>query len=117
MARHRHPAFPKHVGFRGAIYLYDPAELSTWELKRRGTAVLKLLGAVIGVGLIGYSAALLHRSVAASWALVRLWRWLSGEAHHGKPITDAGWFRHGHRALTRPVTPPAGGTGRGGSAR
>ena len=62
--------------------------------------MLKLLGAVIGVGLIGYSAALLHRSVAASWSLVRLWRWLSGEAHHGKPITDAGWFRHGHRAMT-----------------
>jgi hypothetical protein len=38
MARHRHPAFPKHVGFRGAIYLYNPAELSTWELKRRGIA-------------------------------------------------------------------------------
>jgi len=62
--------------------------------------MLKLLGAVIGVGLIGYSAAHLHRFLAASWFLVRIWRWLSGEAHHGKPVTDAGWFRHGQRAMT-----------------
>jgi len=62
--------------------------------------ILKLLGAVIGVGLIGYSAAHLYRFLAASWFLVRIWRWLSGEAHHGKPITDAGWFRHGQRAMT-----------------
>lgn len=28
------------------------------------------------------------------------WRWLSGQSWHGKPITDAGWFRDGQRALT-----------------
>ena len=60
----------------------------------------KLVLAVAAVAAIGYSAAHLHRFLAASWFLVRIWRWLSGEAHHGKPITDAGWFRHGQRAMT-----------------
>jgi hypothetical protein len=32
--------------------------------------------------------------------LVALGRWFTGAAHHGKPITDAGWFRHGQRVLT-----------------
>lgn len=41
------------------------------------------------------------QATRASWLLVRIWRWLSGEAHHGDPITDAGWLRHGQRALTR----------------
>src|SRR6185503_908378 len=63
--------------------------------------ILKLLGAVTGVWLIGYGAARLHRFLAASWFLVRIWRWLSGEAHHGHPVTDAGWFREGKRAMTR----------------
>lgn len=35
-----------------------------------------------------------------------LWRWFSGEAWHGRPITDAGWRRPGRRALT--VTGHAG---------
>jgi hypothetical protein len=41
------------------------------------------------------------RALRASWLLVAIWLWLSGEAHHGHPVTDAGWFRHGQRALTR----------------
>lgn len=41
------------------------------------------------------------RILRAKWFLVRLWLWLSGEAHHGQPITDAGWFRPGQKALTR----------------
>lgn len=61
----------------------------------------KLIGAVIAVGVIGYILAGLQRSLAASWFLVRIWRWLSGEAHHGHPITDAGWFRPGQRAMTK----------------
>jgi hypothetical protein len=60
----------------------------------------KLVLAVAAVAAIGYIAAHAHRILAASWFLVRIWRWLSGEAHHGKPITDAGWFRHGQRAMT-----------------
>lgn len=60
----------------------------------------KLLLAVIAVAVIGYILARLGQSARASWFLVRIWRWLSGEAHHGKPITDAGWFRAGKVALT-----------------
>lgn len=29
------------------------------------------------------------------------WRWLSGAAWHGDPVTDAGWLRPGRKALTR----------------
>jgi hypothetical protein len=32
---------------------------------------------------------------------VLAWRFLSGAAHHGKPVTDAGWVRPGVKALTR----------------
>ena len=28
------------------------------------------------------------------------WRWFSGAAHHGKPLTDRGWLRPGRKALT-----------------
>ncbi len=62
---------------------------------------LRLLAAVAAVIAIGYTLAHLHRSALTSWFLVRTWRWLTGEAHHGNPITDAGWFRRGQRALTR----------------
>ena len=41
-----------------------------------------------------------HRMLVTTWFLVRLWRFMTGEAHHGKPITDRGWFRPGQRALT-----------------
>lgn len=42
----------------------------------------------------------LHRWAHSQWWLVRLGRFLTGEAHHGRPVTDAGWFRPGTRALT-----------------
>ena len=29
------------------------------------------------------------------------WRWLTGAAWHGDPVTDAGWLRPGRKALTR----------------
>lgn len=60
----------------------------------------KVLGAVVIVVAIGYWLSRFGRFTAAQWFLVRSWRWLSGEAHHGRPITDAGWFRGGERALT-----------------
>jgi hypothetical protein len=41
-----------------------------------------------------------HRWLVTTWFLVRLWRFLTGEAHHGRPVTDRGWFRPGLRALT-----------------
>ena len=41
-------------------------------------------------------------AIRASWFIMRLWWWLSGEAHHGKPVTNAGLFRRGEGpALTR----------------
>jgi hypothetical protein len=62
---------------------------------------VRVLGAVIVVAAAGYTLAKLGRFLRAKWFLVRLWLWLSGEAHHGQPITDAGWFRPGQNALTR----------------
>src|SRR5690242_11271900 len=60
-----------------------------------------VIGAVAIVVIAGYWLARIGRAVAAQWFLVRAWRWFSGQAHHGHPITDAGWFREGQRALTR----------------
>jgi hypothetical protein len=55
--------------------------------------------AVIALGVL-YLAFRFHRFLLTTWFLVRLWRWFTGEAHHGKPVTDAGWFRPGVKALT-----------------
>lgn len=57
--------------------------------------------AVIAVFWSGFILARIGRTFRAQWFLVRLWRWFSGEAHHGHPLTDAGWFRRGERVLTR----------------
>ena len=61
----------------------------------------RFLVAVAAVILAGYILAALHRWLASRWFLVFAWRFLTGEAHHGHPVTDAGWFRHGTKALTR----------------
>ena len=61
----------------------------------------RVIGALAIVGIAGYACFSLGRWVAAQWLIVRAWRWFSGEAHHGKPVTDAGWFRKGQRPLTR----------------
>jgi hypothetical protein len=61
----------------------------------------RFLVAVIAVIAIGYAAARIQRAVAQTWFLVRAWRFLTGEAHHGHQVTDAGWLRHGKKALTR----------------
>lgn len=60
-----------------------------------------VIEAVIAVAAASYILAKFSRILRAKWFLVRLWLWLSGEAHHGQPITDAGWFRPGQNALTR----------------
>jgi hypothetical protein len=62
--------------------------------------MLAVIGAVAIVGIAGYWLARLGRFVHAQWFVKRAWRWCSGQAHHGHPVTDAGWFRHGQRALT-----------------
>jgi hypothetical protein len=61
-----------------------------------GAAVI----AVTVTGLVLWLWFAVHRWVLAQWLLVRLGRFLSGEAHHGRPVTDAGWFRPGRQALT-----------------
>ena len=49
----------------------------------------------------GYLLMRLHLFLAGCRFLVRIWRWLSGNTWHGEPVTDAGWVRRGHRALTK----------------
>jgi hypothetical protein len=61
---------------------------------------LAAVTAVIAGILILYLWFRLQEWLARHWLLVRLWRHLSGEAHHGRPITDAGWLRPGQKALT-----------------
>jgi hypothetical protein len=61
----------------------------------------QLLGAVLAVGVAGWLLARTRAWLATVWFLVVLYRWFTGEAWHGKPVTDAGWFRRGHKALTR----------------
>jgi hypothetical protein len=61
----------------------------------------RVIAAVAIVGIAGYYMARLGRFAAGQWFLVRAWRFLSGQAHHGHPVTDAGWFRKGQKPLTR----------------
>lgn len=62
------------------------------------TAALATAVIVAVIGLYGWFR--LREWLGGHWFLVRIWRFLSGEAHHGQPVTDAGWFRAGQRALT-----------------
>ena len=59
-----------------------------------------VLGAVLIVGTVGWALARCARWVRSRWFLVRLGRWFTGAAWHGKPVTDAGWLRPGQKALT-----------------
>lgn len=52
---------------------------------------------VAGIGFTGYC---IRRWVLSQQWLVAFGLFLTGEAHHGRPVTDAGWFRHGLKALT-----------------
>jgi len=61
-----------------------------------------VLAAVIA-GFLLYCAFRLHAWLAAQWFLVRAWRFLTGEAHHGKPVTNAGWFRRGYGPALTPT--------------
>ena len=61
---------------------------------------MALITAVTAAFLILYLLFRFHRFLVTTWFLVRLWRFLTGEAHHGRPVTDRGWFRPGVKALT-----------------
>jgi hypothetical protein len=63
--------------------------------------VTRLVAAAIVVGVTGYCLARIGRAIRAQWFIVRAWYFLSGVTWDGKELTDAGWFRKGHKALTR----------------
>ena len=59
-----------------------------------------LVSVVIAAVIVLWFLFRFHRMLVTTWFLVRLWRFMTGEAHHGHPVTDRGWFRAGQRALT-----------------
>lgn len=63
-----------------------------------GLVVVALVAA--GVAAYGFMS-VAHGRIQAHGLLVLLWRFLTGQAWHGKPLTDSGWARPGTRALTR----------------
>lgn len=58
-------------------------------------AVLVAAFAVYGIAKTGHNR-LTHHGIHAG-----VWRFMTGQPWHGKPVTDAGWTRRGTRALTR----------------
>lgn len=59
---------------------------------------LIVFGAAVVFGL-GFLARTTH-GVLSSLAVILLWRHFTGHTYHGRPHTDATWFRSGTRALT-----------------
>jgi hypothetical protein len=55
------------------------------------------LAALVAAGIAGVA----RNRVRQHGLFVIVWRFLSGQAWHGKPVTDAGWIRPGIKALTR----------------
>ena len=60
----------------------------------------RLVAVVIVLGFTGYWMIRFRVWLAKLMVPVYAGRFLTGEAHHGRPVTDAGWFRHGTTALT-----------------
>lgn len=63
------------------------------------TETLFVLAVAVVVGIDG-AASVARGRIRRHGLLVILWRWLTGHTWHGRPITDAGWFRPASRALT-----------------
>lgn len=61
----------------------------------------RVIGGLVIVAGIGYICFRIRRWTMAQAWLVALGRFLTGLPHHGKELTDAGWFRKGENALTR----------------
>ncbi len=61
---------------------------------------VRVIGALAIVIAIGYSVHRIRGWFLAQKFLIFLWRFLTGHPLHGHHVTDAGWFRHGQRALT-----------------
>lgn len=64
------------------------------------SVILLFLALVVATGIIG-TVSIARQRVREHGLIVLAWRWLTGEAHHGRPLTDAGWARPGTRALTQ----------------
>jgi len=60
--------------------------------------ILAVLAVICAVALLIRAA---RARLSAHAGLLLAWRWLSGHPWHGKPVTDAGWFRPGTRAFTK----------------
>ena len=65
--------------------------------------MVPLVLAIAIVAVLMYFVMQLHAWLAASWFLVRLWRWFTGMPHHGKHITNAGWTRRGYGPALTPT--------------
>lgn len=59
-----------------------------------------LVAAAIVMAIVLWGFFRLRRHLLELWLVVELWRWFSGDSLDGRPVTDAGWFRHGQRPLT-----------------
>ena len=64
------------------------------------SAILLVLALAAAIGIAGV-VGIARERVRDHGMPVLIWRWLTGEAHHGRPLTDAGWSRPGTRALTQ----------------
>ena len=64
------------------------------------SAILLILALAAALAVAGMVAVIRER-IATHGIPALLWRWLTGEAHHGNPMTDAGWVRPGTKAFTQ----------------
>jgi len=64
------------------------------------SVILLFLALVVAIGVVG-AAGIARKRVREHGPIVLLWRWLTGEPHHGRPLTDAGWARPGTKAFTQ----------------
>lgn len=64
------------------------------------TALELFLALGLAVGIAG-TVGIARQRIREHGPHVLLWRWLTGEPHHGEPLTDAGWNRPGTKAFTQ----------------
>jgi len=64
------------------------------------SVIFLFLALVAALGIIG-AAGIARQRIREHGPFVLAWRWLTGEPHHGRPLTDAGWNRPGTKAFTQ----------------
>src|SRR5215469_4484279 len=65
--------------------------------------MMRIVVAAAIVAVLLYCVMRIRAWLAVQWFLVQLWRFLTGEAHHGDPVTNAGWFRAGYGPALTPT--------------